>query len=270
VRVDDRLGDREAEPAALDCLCRGGLAAAEALEEVAELVRPHADPGIRHDEADAAVRAGRVDRDVAAGRGELERVREQVVDHLGEAAAAARQPDPGHASHPEPDPAWRGERAGCFDRFGGELVEVDEGCVERELPVVDPGDEEEVLDEAEQPVGVAVDDGDGAVPFGRAGLVCAFFAEERQVAEDRGQRSAQFVRYLRDEGVLGLRASFDGRELGRSLRLELDGLVVAKHEAGHAQQDEREQDHGCDQYDDVARSAQVPVREHQERGRQTR
>ena len=89
--VDDGLRDRQAEPGARDRLVLRPLRAEEAIEQVSLRLRRDAHAGVGDLDANVAVALGGAEVDSAAGRRELQRVREEVVDHLSDAHRVARQ-----------------------------------------------------------------------------------------------------------------------------------------------------------------------------------
>src|ERR1019366_8137181 len=73
--------DREPEPGAAEAPVRGAVGLAEGLEDRLVLLRRDPDPGVAHGELDAVADAANRERDLA-GLGELEGVREQVLQDL--------------------------------------------------------------------------------------------------------------------------------------------------------------------------------------------
>src|SRR5690606_3108163 len=86
VGLDDALGDGQPKPEADVARL---LRAPEAIEDVRERVRRDAGPLVLHREADAAPRARGRDHDAPAGRGELQRVADEVREHLHDPLAIA-------------------------------------------------------------------------------------------------------------------------------------------------------------------------------------
>ena len=111
------------------------------------------------------------------------------------------------------DSRRRGDRAGRLDRSGDDGHEILFLLVQVELARLYLGGEQQVADEAQQSVGVAL--GNPQVPqLALAELRLVFVAHEFEVAEDGAERGAKLVRDQADEFVL---------EPGDFLRL---GLVV--------------------------------------------
>src|SRR6267143_913262 len=89
VHLDDLLNDREAQPGPGDRLGGAAPDPPEPLEHVADLVRRDAQPGIGDaDEREAAFRAGRQGHHASVWR-VLDRVVDQVADHLDQAVSIA-------------------------------------------------------------------------------------------------------------------------------------------------------------------------------------
>src|SRR5437763_16001063 len=146
--LDDRLRDVQPEPGARNLAIDRTLRPEEALEEALTLAFGEADPAILDLDRDLAVPA--VDREVDAPRvrAEFDRIRDEVVDHLGEPAAvaahggvAAREPQP------KLDVRADGLRLRGRDTLGDELRDVDRLLLDVEAPALEAGDEEEVVDE---------------------------------------------------------------------------------------------------------------------------
>src|SRR2546421_8995237 len=91
VRLADRLRDREAEPRPGRGVLRRAPRTEEAFEQPPPLVEW--DPGARVLDLEhrGAVRPCDANRDASVGRSELDRVREQIVDELGQPRRIARQ-----------------------------------------------------------------------------------------------------------------------------------------------------------------------------------
>jgi hypothetical protein len=85
-----------------------------------------------------------------------------------------------------------GRGRGGLDALLDDLAEVDRRSLDRELPRLDLREEEQVVDEVEQAVRVAIDDFEVAAA---AALRRVEVLEEKlDVPADRGQRRAQLVR----------------------------------------------------------------------------
>src|SRR5207237_2254014 len=138
----------------------------------------------------------------------------------------------------ELDPLSARARARFLDRLPDDGAQVDLGRPQVELSGFEPRDEEQVVDEPQEPVGVALDDVEVA-----ARLLAERLVVQRQleVAHDRRQRRPQVVRDQRHELVLetvGLAQAFvllrqqpaGELGLGASLALLLPKSVEAAHE----------------------------------------
>ncbi len=158
VEVHELLHQREPDPRALVGSPLGALHAMKALEEPGHLFFGHADPGVGHLEGDAVAHPLQAERDPARER-EFEGVGEQVEhdllphvpideDLLGQGVEIDLEREAGAVDR-------RAEHAG---EIGGEPRQVhrlEEGLGAAGL---DAREIEEVVDELEQPLGVAVDE----------------------------------------------------------------------------------------------------------------
>ena len=200
MRLDDRLHDREPQPGAPDG--RGRRRAEEALEQLLDLVLGDADARVGDLEHRVVPLPIQAHRHGPSLRRELDRVGEEVAQHLDETLAVG-----GERARligllePHPDAlSFRGG-AGRLDLAHDELDQVDLRRVEREPFGVHLRDLEDVVHEGVQPVGVAVDD----VEEPRLHLVeLAGLAlpHELEVADNGRQRRAQLVGHRADELVL--------------------------------------------------------------------
>ena len=136
----------------------------------------------------------------AVGR-ELDRVRDEVVEELGDARPIPRDEGHGARGEGECDLLGLGLRPGRLDAFGGDRGEVEAVDVEDELAGLHLRDEEQVADEVEEPLRVALDDAEELALLVRQ-LARLAVEQELDVAPDRRQRRAQLVRHERDELVL--------------------------------------------------------------------
>ena len=138
----------------------------------------------------------------AALRRELDRVRDEVVEELGEPRSVAReQRRAGSCASVERDLLVLGERPCGLDGLCRDGREVDGADLEGELACLDLCQEEQVAHELEQPVRVPLDDAEKlALLVGD--LARLAIEHELEVAADRGQRSPELVRDERDELVL--------------------------------------------------------------------
>src|SRR5437764_1101566 len=90
VPLDDRLRDRQAEARAGDRALHRVRAAEEALEQPLLFLLRNAEAGVLDLEDSQSFFGAEADLDAAAARRELERVRYEVVEHLGEPDRVAR------------------------------------------------------------------------------------------------------------------------------------------------------------------------------------
>ena len=154
--------------------------------------------------------------------GELHRVAEQVGEHLGDPHRVADEHGRG-TSLGELEPPRRGPRAGeggvptrarRDDARGRELR-----CSTSDVPGLEAGDVEDVVDQPEQPLAGAVDDADEVV----LARVEVALGKHLGGAEHAGQRGAHLVAHVGQEQRLG-RAGLLG---GASGALELAPQLVA-------------------------------------------
>ena len=139
--------------------------------------------------------------DAAALGGELERVRDEVVDDLAEPRAVGFDDRHPRVLERQLDAAVLRGRLRRLDALADEPREVERLRLELELPRLQVADEEQVGHEAEQALGVAVDDAEEVLLL--LGEFPHLAVQHRlDVADDRGQRRAQLVRDVGDELVL--------------------------------------------------------------------
>src|SRR3954471_1407340 len=196
VRLDDLARDHQAEPAADDARAAGG--AGEALEDAGELVGGDAGAVV----LDAGGDEGglhlddRLDR--PRRRGELDRVAEQVRDHLREAARVADHArrgvrlDGAHVQLRRID-----ERPQLLEGFVQDGGEIDLALVESLHRRFHPRHVEKVVHHVDEGAGAAIDLAQIVEQLG--GKRSARSAEERPEPQQHGvHRGAQFVG---DDGV---------------------------------------------------------------------
>ena len=142
--------DGEPEAGAAEAARRGGVGLGEAFEDAGEGIGLDADAGVAHFEAEGG-RGGRahVELHVAAGRRELDRVGDEIQQHLTEPVAVAL-PVPGEArgegvteAHAARGRLRCDERKGVRDRGG----EVEGMFFQRELTGFDFGEVEDVAEQ---------------------------------------------------------------------------------------------------------------------------
>ena len=189
--------------------------AEEAVEEPILLLGRNAHSRVGHFDAHARTVLARDQLDAAAGRRELEGVRDEVVDHLPDAPGVARHQQAGLGDAVELDAPRRSRRRARLGALPDDRRGVELRMREREAAGVRLRREQEILDEAQQAVRIPVDH---LEPFpllvrlaGRLGVV----GDELEIAANRRQRRAQLVRDECDELVL------DAVELAQPFVLEL-------------------------------------------------
>src|ERR1019366_4325922 len=86
VRLHHMTRDGQPEPRSLPIALARAVGLPEALKDAGEVLGPDADPGVAHHQLDPALleEGTRADRDPALRRGELDRVVNQVAQHLTE------------------------------------------------------------------------------------------------------------------------------------------------------------------------------------------
>jgi hypothetical protein len=176
-----------------------GRSAEEAVEQATLLGDRDPDAVVRDGKHEIVAGHPQSDHDAPTVLGELDRVRDEVVEHLAQAGGVAHHGRHRVGVETQVDAARVRGRPQDLDRLRGEIGEVDLLRLERELPGFDLRDEEQVAHEPQEPVGVAVHDLEEApVLLREVGVV----EDELEVAGDRGQRGAQLVGNERDELVL--------------------------------------------------------------------
>ena len=234
-QLDLALTQCETESGAAEAVQDRRIGLREEVEDMSLRLGCDAEAGIHHlqpqpDHAIAGVDPVRRERD-RSGRGELDRVAAQVEQHLAKTAFVAHQPQRG---------AWRDvgvdEQALPARLDGGdashraekgsqvELLQLDTAAAD-----LDARELQHILDQGKLPVGGAVDGGDhlelARVQHGPL--------QKLRGADDRIQRSAQFVADTGEEQALGAI-----RSLGLAARLgqladQCERIGRQDDEAGH-------------------------------------
>jgi len=94
VQVDDAAADGEAETSAAHRAGVGGIALLEAIKDMLQLVFRNAAALVMHlDDGFVIVQIARGEMDLATGRGELDRVREEIVERLQDAVGVGPDVD---------------------------------------------------------------------------------------------------------------------------------------------------------------------------------
>ncbi len=219
--VGDRLHDRQPEPAATGAR-RLGAAAGEALEHPLAQVAGHARAAVRDLEHGGVALAAHRDRD----RGPAGRVDQRVLHEVArQAVEVVGDPvDDDRLGEVEGHRMVGGERTGLLGGLARDRGEVDRGA-RRLAAGVGAGEQEQVSDQSPHPPRRA------QRRIGHLALLaCQLGLQQLQVGEDAGQRGAQLVRGVGDEGPLAI----EGR-----LGLLPGGAQLAQHrlegvgEVGH-------------------------------------
>src|SRR5690606_29187966 len=188
--------EREADPGTEAVGGGGGLV--EAVEDAFEVAGRDAGAGVA--DADDRVRAVLLqpEMDLAALRGEPERVGEEVADDLLDDLRVAGEHERRGRAHVERDALRLGEAGEGTGERAEERGEVLALRAERPLARVKPGEVEELVDEAEEAVGLGPHpDEEGALAL-RPGLL----DEPVDRPEDEGQRRPELVGEVREEARL--------------------------------------------------------------------
>nr|WP_258002405.1 hypothetical protein [Burkholderia sp. WAC0059] len=230
--------DRQPEPGAARMREPLLLGLRERLEQAALQVGGNADARVGHAQFERLVDPARAQRDLARGR-ELERVAEQVVDDLREADRIEAQPRGNGAIHHDVElqPLADGERRVGERRASDEIGDGRPLLDEAHLAHVHLREVEHVVDDLQQPVRRYLHGLHARLLFGRERAE----RHELDVADERGQRRADFVAHRGEEA--DLRAH---RRVARPLGLEQQapGLVVRGHVRDRAEQDVFPVEHG--------------------------
>ena len=163
MRLDERARDREAEAAPLDSL-RSRLAAHELAEDLTLEVRGDADALVLDADADDVVVSLAGDAHDAAARRILDRVREQVRDHLGEAIGVAAHGQRRRRQR-DVEQVLRALAREELRLFAHDGTDVDQLFRDRELALLEPLDVEEVVDEGAEAAGLRLDDVEVLAPL---------------------------------------------------------------------------------------------------------
>ena len=155
-RATISVAQRETQAGAADLAGVRGIDAEEAREHLRLLPGRDAEPGIADADADDPVRAGCGDRHRAARGRVLDRVGQQVGEHLPDAVAVADQRER-LAGRSELDPLTAGLRRAQFHLVVDEVGQLERLEGQREAPGLDLLQIEEVVDECRQPLRLALD-----------------------------------------------------------------------------------------------------------------
>ncbi len=202
MQPDQFLNQREADAAAFEAAALRALHAVEALEEPRQFLFGNADAGVAHldDGGPAVGRDADRDRDLA-GKGELEGVREQVqqnllphlaidIDRLRQRRAIEHQPEIGLL---DGRPEARGDARAELGKIGRPVGGLHAARLDaREI--------EQAVDQAQQPVAVAVRQHRMLPRLLERDVAVQHFLER---AQHEGERRAEFVADVGEEGGLG-------------------------------------------------------------------
>ena len=180
----------------------------ERLEHVRQ--EPGVDPGagVADDERHLVGPVRRPDRDGAAGRGEPNRVRQQVAEHLLEAPRVTADDGGGIDDAVEVDPLAIHLRTHRLARLVERVLDAHRPRLDAERAAHDARHVDEVVEQLPLPERVATDDLERVADVGRQ---IAARLEHLRPAEDGVQRAAQLVRDGGEELVTPLRRLERGR-----------------------------------------------------------
>src|SRR5262249_11262186 len=187
----------EAQPAVASRAARVGLP--EALEDEREEVRRDAFARVLHDDDELVPLVLAAYPDRAARRRELDRIRQQVAQHLLQALGIAEGDPAMDDARVEPDVPRRSDRSELVARLAHRRGDVERARVERELSADDAGHVQQVVDELRLEARAALD------RLQRPRLldgIEAAVAEEAHPAEHSLEGGAQLVRQHAQELVL--------------------------------------------------------------------
>src|SRR5487761_1204729 len=224
VRIDDRLGDRQAEARSRNRADVRLVAAEERIEEPLAIVLGDAAARVGDLEHSVAAAAPGANSDATALRRELDRVRDEVVEHLREPGGIAREGNRVAVLEPDDDAARGLHR------------------------------EQEIADEVDEAVRAALDHGEIGSLF-RCQSPGVPVRDQLEVADDRRQRRAQLMRDHCDELVaqadqlLGTRGVVPVDASGTALELEQPDEEDDEEAGAHCRDDESEARRGVDPVD---------------------
>ncbi len=201
VLVDDAATDGEAEAGAAQGAGVGGVALLEAVEDVFELVGGDAAALVADlDEGFAVVEIAGGEVDLAAGGRELDGVRDEVVERLQDAVGVGPDVDAvGREEDADVGP-W-GARLLHAGGAAEQVFGAAHGRVQLGFAAADAFEVEDVVDQADEAVGVADGDVEHLLGLLRAGRERSA-GEQAERSAERGQRRAQLVGDGGDELVL--------------------------------------------------------------------
>ena len=220
MQLDEPLREREAEAGAL-ALLDARLGLLELLEDPLVILGGDARAGVGDRDPHLAVECAARHVDGPARRRELHGVREQVEDHLSDPAlVAVDDVDVRNRRQRDLDAVLRRPLAHHHDAALERLPQRERRDLELDLPGLDLGEVEDVVDQRQQVVGRGQD----VVEVLRLLLVDVAeqpLAQHLREADDRVQRRPQLVRHVGEE-----------LRLVPARRLELTALLVELAERG--------------------------------------
>jgi hypothetical protein len=217
VQLDELADDGEPQPQPSLAARAAATGLAEPLEDVRQELGGDPLPVVADDHLDPAAVAAQEQLDVAALRRELDRISEQVAQHLREPVGIARHRRLRLDLRAEGEAALLGDWTHRLHHALGQGRQLDRGKLQRKLAGDDPRDVEQILDELHLDPRVALHGLQGALALLGRELAAA---QEPHPSQHRVQRRAQLVRHGGDELVL---------EPARQLRGAVQARVVQRH-----------------------------------------
>ena len=223
VELDEMLDQRQAETEAGMHSGARAVRLAKTLEDHGQDARRDALPGVADDDLDVGVHPLQVHLDPAAPRCELHRIDEQVPHDLLEPVRIARDRPRARIEHAlQTDPLGFGGRPHGVEGRLDDGREIHLADVEAHLARDDARDVEQVVDQLDLGVGIALDDLERA---GRRGLALDLSGTQHaRPAVDRIQRRTELVRQDRQKLIFRAVRRLGGRP--RVLLLEQERLAV--------------------------------------------
>src|SRR5712691_9717222 len=187
VRLDDRAADRKPEARTRDRLLRRVGRSEEALEQMLLLLLRHAGARVHNLDHDRAVVLRRSQLHPATAWGEFQRIRDEVVEQLGDPHLVAAHDDWLCCAADECHAACLRSRQRSNEAFATQLADVERRTLDLELASVVARDEEQVTDEPLEPARVAGNDLE-ILLLHVGDLAAVGLEEELDVPDDRRQR----------------------------------------------------------------------------------
>ena len=171
---------------------RAGAAPVEGVVEAVQVLGGETHPVVGDGEDGPALLAAHLHPDLAVGLAEVERVLDQVLHRLEEPLPVALDEDLRGRGQGHPHPRQLGAGGQRLEHLTDEHLEPEGATGELHLPRLQPGEEQQVVEHPEQPVGVALGDADAVALLLRQGSQ-PLLPEHAQVGLHRGERGLEVV-----------------------------------------------------------------------------